>query len=679
MPNWTYTAIMLAAVATGFALYRWTREPLGLTGWEKFGVALGAFCGGMLGAKLPFVLADWHGFLQGTAWFDDGKTIMSGLVGGYLGVQLTEWALGVERPLCDGFAVPLAAAVGIGRLACFAGGCCYGTITSLPWGIAFADGQPRHPTQLYESAFHLLAAAALFWLQRRGVWRGQLVRVYFVTYFAFRFATEFIRPEPAIWLGLTGYQWAALLLILVFTSWCCPRCRPQPVQPPQKNDARRFGAPVDGVLGKSETLCPTCLRPLTGTAVVEDGKVWLRRECPEHGESVALLSSDRGHYYLRDEVPHPPPAEPCCSAEPGHRTCLALLEVTDACNLCCPACYAQSPSGVHRPHEALCADLDAFVADRGRIEVLQLSGGEPLLHPDLLRIIDYCKTQPVDYVMVNTNGLELLRHAGLAAELARRRPRLELYLQLDGLDERSHAVLRGVDLVEQKHAVLDLLVRHDLPATLVCTVARGVNEEQIGPLLRLGMGMPLIRGVTFQPATWAGRFDPRGDPRDRVTLAEVIRSIAQQSGGLLDEDDFRPLPCGHPNCCSFAYALRRHAGAFVPLTRLVKYEDHWERLTDRMNFNLDDARQCCGLPGRPEDYFRVVVKPFMDAYTYQQERVDECCVHVIRPGGRAVSFCRFNILERAAAGAGVGDGQAAGTLVQSGSAQHRSCQPCKST
>src|SRR5512137_2994006 len=129
--DWIYIAIMAAAVGTGFVLYRRLRVPLDLKAWEKLAIALGAFCGGMIGARLPFVLADWEGFLSGAAWLTDGKTIMSGLVGGYLGAEATEWALGIRTKMCDAFAVPLAAGVGIGRLACFHAGCCHGVPTSL--------------------------------------------------------------------------------------------------------------------------------------------------------------------------------------------------------------------------------------------------------------------------------------------------------------------------------------------------------------------------------------------------------------------------------------------------------------------------------------------------------------------------------------------------------------------
>ena len=134
--DWTFRAIMLAALATGWLLFRRQPRPANVRTWELVAIALGAFCGGMIGAKLPFVLSDWEGFLSGRAWLADGKTILAGLVGGYFGAEVTEWALGIHTKMCDSFAMPLAAGVGIGRLGCFHAGCCQGAPTSLPLSIS---------------------------------------------------------------------------------------------------------------------------------------------------------------------------------------------------------------------------------------------------------------------------------------------------------------------------------------------------------------------------------------------------------------------------------------------------------------------------------------------------------------------------------------------------------------
>jgi phosphatidylglycerol---prolipoprotein diacylglyceryl transferase len=214
--GWTYSLIMLGAVGTGIVLSRRTQQSLGLTWRHRLGIGLGAFCGSMIGAKLPFVLSNWSGFLSGAAWFENGKTIVFGLVGGYFGVELAKWALDIKIKTGDSFATPVAASVAIGRLACFVGGCCYGSATSLPWGVDFGDGVRRHPTQLYEFIFHLGSAIGLSCLFRRQLLRGQLIKLYIIAYLVYRFLTEYIRPEPILWFGLTGYQLSAAALVPIF-------------------------------------------------------------------------------------------------------------------------------------------------------------------------------------------------------------------------------------------------------------------------------------------------------------------------------------------------------------------------------------------------------------------------------------------------------------------------------
>jgi phosphatidylglycerol:prolipoprotein diacylglycerol transferase len=172
----------------------------------------------MIGAKLPFVFSDWNEFLSGASWFASGKTILCGLVGGYFGVEIAKWCLDLKLKTGDSFAVPVAAAVAVGRLGCFYGGCCYGTPTALPWGVVFptVDQVARHPTQLYEFAFHVACAVVLAALRRDGIFRGQLIKLYIIAYAVYRFATEFIRPEERIWGDLTGYQLASAAIIGLF-------------------------------------------------------------------------------------------------------------------------------------------------------------------------------------------------------------------------------------------------------------------------------------------------------------------------------------------------------------------------------------------------------------------------------------------------------------------------------
>lgn len=217
--HWTYPVIMASAMVLGAWLSRRSQRPLGLDASQRAGLALGAFCGAMIGAKLPFVLlTGWGDLLAGRAWFDGGKTIVFGLVGGYAGVELAKSLLDIRVKTGDSFAVPVAASVAVGRLACFASGCCFGATTSLPWGVDFGDGCRRHPTQLYEAAFHGAAALALVAIARRGWLKGQRIKLYIIAYLFYRFLTEYIRPESRLALGWTAYQWACLGLIPVFLA-----------------------------------------------------------------------------------------------------------------------------------------------------------------------------------------------------------------------------------------------------------------------------------------------------------------------------------------------------------------------------------------------------------------------------------------------------------------------------
>jgi prolipoprotein diacylglyceryltransferase len=216
----TYSLIIAAALGVGFLAARLTQSRLPMSGRDKLGICLGAYVGAMLGAKLPFVLSDWDGFVSGVAWFSSGKTILCGLVGGYFGVEIAKWTLDLRVKTGDTFAVPVPLSIAVGRLGCFFAGCCYGTPTDLPWGVVFpaVDAAARHPTQLYETVFHLACACGLAVLRDRGLFRGQLIKLYIIVYAGYRFATETIRPEARLWHGFTGYQGAALLIMVLF-AW----------------------------------------------------------------------------------------------------------------------------------------------------------------------------------------------------------------------------------------------------------------------------------------------------------------------------------------------------------------------------------------------------------------------------------------------------------------------------
>jgi phosphatidylglycerol:prolipoprotein diacylglycerol transferase len=186
---------------------------------ERVLIGLAAFIGGVLGAKVPFVFvrgADWFG----SAWLADGKTVTTGLIGAYLGVELMKWLRGIRVKTGDAFALPLALALTVGRLGCFAHGCCYGLPTQLPWGVDFGDAIPRHPTQLYESLFHFTMALILIQVIRHDKLCTHRLKFYLIAYGCYRFLTEYIRPEPEYACGLTYFQWVAIALVVgLLAQW----------------------------------------------------------------------------------------------------------------------------------------------------------------------------------------------------------------------------------------------------------------------------------------------------------------------------------------------------------------------------------------------------------------------------------------------------------------------------
>src|SRR4051794_12127628 len=236
-------------------------------------------------------------------------------------------------------------------------------------------------------------------------------------------------------------------------------------------------------LGTTRSLCPACRRLVDAKIIVRQGRVYFRKRCPEHGLIESFVCSDVA-YYDRHEYSQPArlprafgtrldrgcPYDCGLCTEHEQHTCIALVEITSGCNLKCPLCFAESgPGGHHIDFATYRRMVDRYVALEGVADVLQISGGEPTLHPELLRMVRYAYEQPIQALMINTNGIRLAQDPALVKELASLRDRLEIYLQFDGLEERTYTALRGEELLQVKRKALEVLEQHDLRCTLVCT------------------------------------------------------------------------------------------------------------------------------------------------------------------------------------------------------------------
>src|SRR5271156_2963996 len=301
------------------------------------------------------------------------------------------------------------------------------------------------------------------------------------------------------------------------------------------------------------TICSVCFRKLEGKIVFQDEKVFLLKRCPVHGAEKVLVADDVDYYRRCREVfikkPEMPvvyntPVKWGCPYDCGlctdheQHSCLSLVEITDSCNLRCPVCYAGSgPERLeHRPIALVERMLDAVVRNEGHPDVVQLSGGDPTLHPDFFSIVKLAMVRPIRHLMVNTNGLKIAQDEDFVKRLAQTNPDIEIYLQFDSFEKEALLDLRGGDLRSIREKALERLNKYDLSTTLVVTLRKGLNDHEIGKVIDYALGQDCVRGVTLQPIQNAGRVE-RFDPAvDRLTLTEVRRKVLEQSEIFLPED-----------------------------------------------------------------------------------------------------------------------------------------------
>jgi uncharacterized radical SAM superfamily Fe-S cluster-containing enzyme len=439
----------------------------------------------------------------------------------------------------------------------------------------------------------------------------------------------------------------------------------------------------------TKSICPVCKVVVDAEVNVRNQKVFLRKRCPHHGSFEALLYSDAQLYFdsLRFNKPGTIPLETqtevndgCpldCGLCPEHKqhACLGIIEVNTGCNLDCPVCFADSghtPDGFSLTREQVESALDAFLRAEGEPEVVMFSGGEPTIHPEILEFLQLATDKGIGLVTLNTNGIRLAHDRRFVAALAGIEPKPRIYLQFDGLEERTSREIRGRDLRAAKQQALDHCAEFGLVAILVAAIERGVNESEIGAVVRFGMAHPAVKGVAFQPVTHSGRH-PSFDPMNRVTNADVIHALADQLPEWFRVSDFVPVPCCFPTCRSITYALV-DGEAVVPVTRLVDVEDYLDYISNRVLPDpgirqalekLWSASAFAGSPGTDtqldrlscvacgidspavldslaEKVFMIVIQDFQDPYTLNVKQLMKCCVQELTPDGRIIPFCAYN-------------------------------------
>jgi 7,8-dihydro-6-hydroxymethylpterin dimethyltransferase len=435
----------------------------------------------------------------------------------------------------------------------------------------------------------------------------------------------------------------------------------------------------------TRSICPECRRVLDAQIHVRSGRVYMRKRCPVHGWFEGIVSSDAEMYLgasrfnrpgqmplrfameVQDGCPYD------CGLCPDHQqhTCVGIIEVTRGCNLRCPTCFTDSPTGGTLSLGQVEEILDNFVKSEENPEVVQFSGGEPSIHPEILPMLQAAKDRSIKHVMLNTNGVRISREPSFANELARLG--VVVYLQFDGFSSSTFQTIRGLDLGDVKRRAIGNLSEYGVDAVLVSTVQRGVNENEMGAIVDYAIQTPIVKGVVFQPTFYTGRH-PGFDPMNRVTLPDVVKGITAQSKYGFLQSDFVPIPCCFPTCSSATYIYLDDDGGVVPLPRVVDVLEYLDYFKNRTLVDIDSVVQgafdslysassvpgsnkmlqsyciACGIPtnldGLKDRVKMIMIQPFPDPYTFNIKQVMKCCIHELLPDGRTIPFCVYNNIYR---------------------------------
>lgn len=439
----------------------------------------------------------------------------------------------------------------------------------------------------------------------------------------------------------------------------------------------------------TRALCSFCGEVVDGKIIYNGDGVFILKDCPECGEHRELLEEDSAYHLSKarfdkagtvsatetrriDGCPYD------CGLCPAHdqHTCIGLIEITSACGLDCPMCYAKGGGGSDLTLEQIGRMMDFYMAaENGRAEILQISGGEPASHPDIISVLKMAKNKGFKYVMLNTNGLRIAEDEDFARALAGLKGGFEVYLQFDGLTDAVYEKLRGRPLWDMKKKAVENLSKHGVPTTFVCTVKEGVNDSLVGEVIVYGMQSPCVRGVNFQPVAYYGGERP--DAR-RATLSGVLKRIEETTGKMILKSDFIPLPCNVERV-AITYLLK-HKGSFVPVTRNRDLSEFKDMIGNTFMCTIEDTISdfkegstifnlcpCCDFIGDiqkllPVDFilksknekmrfvdentFRISVTSFLDRYNFDMKSMQKECVHIITPELKRVPFSAYNMIHR---------------------------------
>jgi uncharacterized radical SAM superfamily Fe-S cluster-containing enzyme len=439
----------------------------------------------------------------------------------------------------------------------------------------------------------------------------------------------------------------------------------------------RFSIPAGDVLIKTTiSLCPDCLAHVPAGVVRRGRRIWISKRCEVHGTSEAILENDADFYRIsskdqwgrayadspRQDIPGF--GASCCgsgqscstSDQMTNKTCTVLVEITDACNLACRVCYSDSRGDRILTFDAFKDHVTRLLSAKGTLDSVQITGGEASLHPQFWEILEWlCDQKGVGKVYLPTNGL-IFDKPDVCSKLSRFKDRILVLLQFDGRDEVSNSALRRAEPERLRGRLIRKLDRAGIAMQLTMTLTRGISEADISWVVREGLRHKNVRLVAMQPAFFSGRYELQPQPDERLTLSDCVNGIVAGFAGKVRAADFLPIPCSHPNC-GWVTLFARRFGIVRNIARHVDLDAVMNDVAYRTLLSKSEMQGVVGTRGsrierivarlarrliQPRHVFGIAIKPFMDRFNYDQDRVSSCCHHVLDTHGNLVSFCEYN-------------------------------------
>lgn len=476
---------------------------------------------------------------------------------------------------------------------------------------------------------------------------------------------------------------------------------------------------------KTKSLCPECFAVVVASIFEENGKMMLEKTCSKHGyfkdvywSSAAQWKRFERYRHDGDGISNPNAnignCPNACGLCPSHKTTtiLANIDVTNRCNQRCPVCFANAASSgyLYEPSIEQIKKMMQMLRSEKPVPcpAIQFAGGEPTMRNDIIQIVRMAAEFKFTQIQMATNGVKLAKSKELCHELSLAGLNT-VYLQFDGVTDEPYQMNRGYNALPLKLKAVENCRAAGLTSiSLVPTLAKGVNDSQVGDIIRFAVdNMDTVKGINFQPVSFTGRVNKDERMEKRITIPDLLVLIEEQTGGAITAEDFYPVPfvvpithfmnaveekpnvefTVHPHCGTGTYIYVENS-RMIPITRFIDVEGLLERINE---LALNDSKLLGKSLGKIQRITRLLaVLPkyidtakaprsvdvkqlfidvmrhgtgdaiqefhrhtlflgcmhFMDPYNIDLERLKRCGIHYATPDGRIIPFCTYNTIHR---------------------------------